>query len=502
MGSKMSSKQWIAILAAAVLSVTLGVLFAPKNISLGEVQALVNVEKSIIDQQVVSTLETPKTIYKLYYKNSLVGHIVDKDYIDNRLEEVYKNEYSESFPETILGFHEDLYIGEAMSYSNFENIDEEIFDYVYDNDLVAINVAKIEFTNGDVIYVKNIEDFNNARELFIKSYIPNKTYDLLKDKKTVPSLKRYGEQAIDFKVLESVKTSTGYASIGNILLDEVSVLNHLTFGPEPKYESYTVKEFDMIDGIAYLHSISVNQLMVMNQDVIKESNQVLIPGTKLNVTEFNSPFTVRVTKERYVEEVIKAPEPIYQKDPTLREGLTKVKVKEQNGLRDVRYEDVYENDLPYSSIEKSATVTKTPVQGVILVGTYVEPSVGSGNWVWPMRNARLTCGWGCYPGHRAVDIQSRTNRGYGPIVAIDRGKVQKKGYTSVKGYFIEINHGNGFVSEYFHLNSHGYPAVGSTVKRGEQIGYVGMTGRTTGPHVHLVMRYKGSHVNPCRYIGC
>src|SRR5690554_638308 len=103
MSSKMSSKQWIAILAAAVLSVALGVLFAPKSISLGEVQALTNVEKSIIEQPVVSTLETPKTIYKLYYKNSLVGHIIDKDYIDSKLEEVYVNEYSESFPETILG---------------------------------------------------------------------------------------------------------------------------------------------------------------------------------------------------------------------------------------------------------------------------------------------------------------------------------------------------------------------------------------------------------------
>jgi murein DD-endopeptidase MepM/ murein hydrolase activator NlpD len=502
MNSKMNIKQGIALLVAAGLSVFMGYFLTPKPINIGEVQALTSVENAIIEQEVVSTLEVPKTLYKLYYKNNLVGHIIDREYIEGKLQDVYNTEYSESFPDTILGFHEDLFISEAMSYSNYENKDSEIFDYIYSNDLVAINVPKIEFTNGDVIYVKNIADFHSARELFIKSYIPDKTYDLLKDKKTVPSLKRYGEQAVDFKVLESVKTTTGYASIGNILLDEVSVLNHLTFGPEPKYQSYTVKEFDMIEGIAYLHSISVNQLMVMNQDVIKESNQVLAPGTKLNVTEFNSPFTVRVTNERYVEEVIKAPEPVYQKDPTLREGLTKVKVQEQNGLRDVRYEDVYENDHPYSSVEKSSTVTKSPVQGVILVGTYVEPSIGSGNWIWPMRNARVSCGWGCYAGHRAVDIQSRTNRGYGPIYAIDRGKVQKKGYTSAKGYFIEINHGNGFVSEYFHLNSHGYPAVGATVKRGEQIGYVGMTGRTTGPHVHLLMRYKGSPVNPCRYIGC
>lgn len=496
-------KLGVLIVALLITSVFLGIYTDDKNTNrLGEVEALVDTESSIIEQKSIKQLTTPTKIHKLYYKDQLIGVIHDDETLDQKLNEVYEREYKEEFKDTKLGFIDDVYISEGLSYQQLEDKDEEIFDYVYEKELIAINVPKIEFSNGDVIFVKKKEYFTKATDLFIKNYVSEKTFNTIKNNEKIPRLKRYGEQELSFKVDESVIISNGYASIKNVLLDETEVLNYLSFGRNPTYKSYIVQEYDMIDGIAFMNKLSINQLITLNKDIIKDTNQIIPPGTKLNVTEINSPFIVEVTKERRVEELISPSEPIYQKDPNLRAGLTKVLVKEENGLQDALYEDVYENDVPIKSTLVTTKVTKQPVRGVIAVGSYVEPKSGSGRFIWPMSNARVTCGWGCYRGHRAVDFQSRSNRGYGPIYAIDRGVVQKSGYHSAKGYFIEINHNNGFVSEYFHMNAPGYLPVGATVRKGEQIGYVGMTGRTTGPHVHLVLRRNGSPVNPCSYLGC
>lgn len=80
-------------------------------------------------------------------------------------------------------------------------------------------------------------------------------------------------------------------------------------------------------------------------------------------------------------------------------------VVEQNGARDVIYEDVYENGASISTKEISSKETKKPVRGVIRYGTKVEPKVGSGAWRWPLDNAYVLCGYGCYPNHSGTDFQ-------------------------------------------------------------------------------------------------
>lgn len=66
------------------------------------------------------------------------------------------------------------------------------------------------------------------------------------------------------------------------------------------------------------------------------------------------------------------------------------------------------------------------------------------------------------------------------------------------GRQIIIDHGFGYKSRYAHLNAI-YVAQGMAVKRGDRIGCVGNTGRSTGPHLHYEVLYKGSNVNPANY---
>lgn len=87
------------------------------------------------------------------------------------------------------------------------------------------------------------------------------------------------------------------------------------------------------------------------------------------------------------------------------------------------------------------------------------------------------------------------------VHAIADGKVIFKGWSSGFGQMVKIRHANGYVSYYGHLGK--YPPklrVGKTVAKGDVIGYVGMTGVTTGPHLDFRISRNGRYVNPLKVV--
>lgn len=98
--------------------------------------------------------------------------------------------------------------------------------------------------------------------------------------------------------------------------------------------------------------------------------------------------------------------------------------------------------------------------------------------------------------HKGLDISNRMGT---PIVAPAQGTVTMAARDGAYGNSVEINHGGGIVTKYGHMQRW-VVQPGQWVKRGEIIGYIGMTGRTTGPHLHYEVRLNGVPVNPMRYI--
>ena len=80
-----------------------------------------------------------------------------------------------------------------------------------------------------------------------------------------------------------------------------------------------------------------------------------------------------------------------------------------------------------------------------------------------------------------------------------QGMVTLSGRDGAYGFSVEINHGSGIVTKYGHMQRCAVQE-GQWVKRGEIVGYVGMSGRTTGPHLHYEVRLNGVPVDPMRYI--
>jgi murein DD-endopeptidase MepM/ murein hydrolase activator NlpD len=100
-------------------------------------------------------------------------------------------------------------------------------------------------------------------------------------------------------------------------------------------------------------------------------------------------------------------------------------------------------------------------------------------------------------GHRAIDIGAPTGSA---VVATDGGYVSFVGWTDIGyGYLIIVDHANGYSSYYAHL-SQMYVMLGQQLERGQVIGAVGSTGNSTGPHLHLEIRYNGVEQNPLVYL--
>ncbi|HYH00558.1 MAG TPA: M23 family metallopeptidase [Terriglobales bacterium] len=98
--------------------------------------------------------------------------------------------------------------------------------------------------------------------------------------------------------------------------------------------------------------------------------------------------------------------------------------------------------------------------------------------------------------HRGIDIST----GYGhPVIAPADGVVSYADFMSGYGRLVVVEHGHGITTRYGHLS--GFAVTdGQHVERGEVIGYVGLSGRSTGPHLHYEVWVRGTPVNPYKYL--
>lgn len=130
---------------------------------------------------------------------------------------------------------------------------------------------------------------------------------------------------------------------------------------------------------------------------------------------------------------------------------------------------------------------------------------GGGSWGYPLPyRAPITSsyGWRTNPVsgkrsfHNGVDLGAGSGTA---IYATRSGTVTTSAYSDVYGYYVTVNHGDGYSSMYAHMTNY-VVSNGQTVSKGQLLGYVGSTGWSTGPHLHFTIFYNGNSVNPMNYI--
>lgn len=98
--------------------------------------------------------------------------------------------------------------------------------------------------------------------------------------------------------------------------------------------------------------------------------------------------------------------------------------------------------------------------------------------------------------HTGVDISTSFGRS---VIAPADGVVVFAGSRGGYGRVVEIDHGHGIMTRFGHLSSY-VVAEGQRLQRGDKVGFVGLSGRTTAPHVHYEVRIHGAPVNPYKYL--
>ncbi len=246
-----------------------------------------------------------------------------------------------------------------------------------------------------------------------------------------------------------------------------------------KVEIYPVQSGDTLASIAKKFDVSIDTLRWQNK--LERLDQIK-PGQKLEILPVTGIYhkvqkgdTVYSIAKKYGLEspqgIVDFPFNSFTNDETFALAI---------GQRIIIPDGVQPKIQPWSPL--ASVSQKTPNAGAV---------TASGRFVWPT-GGTITQRFVWY--HPAIDI---ANRAAPAILAADSGKVIVAGWPDNAGYGnrIVIDHGNGYETLYAHLSKI-YVVAGQTVNRGDTIGQMGSTGRSTGTHLHFEIRTASGKLNP------
>lgn len=243
-----------------------------------------------------------------------------------------------------------------------------------------------------------------------------------------------------------------------------------------KIIEYTVQEGDTISTIAEKFGVSVDTIRWQNdlgensKIKVGQTLEILpVTGVSHKVSKGDTVYSIAKKYDTSPQAIVDFPFNTFVNDETFELAIGQVIIV-PDGIK--------------PSVRPSAPRTRqiTPDAGTV---------VASGNFVWPV-GGRVTQGFSWY--HKGIDI---ANKDAPNILAADAGKVIVAGWPDNFGYGnrVIIDHGNGYWTLYAHM-ARVYVSAGQTVRRGDAIGKMGSTGRSTGTHLHFEVIRNGVYLNP------
>ena len=450
--------------------------------------------------------KAPRTYYNVYLDGELLGSIESKEklekYIDNQNEE-YKKKYN---VDTIYAPN-GLDIKADVVYSNKVEPVEKIYKKIQNKKPFTVKGYQYTITssyenenqeeNQIKIYTLNKDTFKDSIETFIKTYAGEDAYEAFKSKaqKQIDSTGKIIEE-VYVKNNITVKETT-------VPVDEIiyttpeDLAKFFLFGKEEQKTNYTVLDGDTIETVSFNNKISTQEFLLSNPTFTSTKN-LLFPGQVVTISQTNPQIQI-VVKQYVVEDVESAFQTEITYDASRLRGDNAVIREGENGLNRISKELEITNGIITNTTTKNIEELKPAISKQMVYGDKEVPNVGTGNWAWPTNQGYTISspyGWrvdpidGSRSLHTGVDI---SGTGYGsPIYAADNGVVIKSEYNGAGyGNYVVIDHNNGYYTSYAHMSERN-AEIGQTVAKGQVIGYVGATGRATGPHLHFEAWYGGA----------
>ncbi len=273
---------------------------------------------------------------------------------------------------------------------------------------------------------------------------------------------------------------SGVSMIG-VSLESTGIVTLESDKPWNQVSEYIVKEGDTLSSIASKFELSIDSLKWANPSInwqkVKPGVVVSIPpvtGVVYKVKPGDTVYSIAKKFETDAQGIVDFPMNTFSDDETfsLVAGQTLI------------VPDGVMPDEVAPSLPRFATVLTPDAGSVSATGSFAWPAFG-----------KITQPFRWY--HKGTDIANSVGTS---ILAADSGRVVVAGWTNVGyGNHIIIDHENGYHTLYAHLSQISV-VEGQKVGRGSQIGLMGSTGRSTGPHLHFEIRTPGGNADPLGYL--
>jgi len=276
---------------------------------------------------------------------------------------------------------------------------------------------------------------------------------------------KYNSQNIS--ILEAPLSSKFAVGGGDIVIVDDSALEYQaeasdTLNHSDQISSYVVREGDTLSGIAKMFNVSINTILWAN-DI---RNNTISPGQNLVILPVSGIRHVVVSGDT-IQSIVK------KHNGDLNDVLSFNNLSEDSKIAVGDVVIVPNGDA--TPVTKTIAGSKTKVNSA--------PNL-SGYFIRPISGGRKTQG---IHGYNGVDLAAPVGTN---VVASAGGKVivsRNSGYNGGYGSYVVVSHPNGTQTLYAHLSATAV-SQGQNVSQGDLVGYVGNTGRSTGPHIHFEIR--------------
>lgn len=443
----------------------------------------------LLVMNVYSSLSDTVFALEVIYNGQSIGYVEDEDvFTEGKNQALSLLSYGAENEDTQNLISEPVYKVKRVAINELSNSGMVSENIIASSDTSYVRACGIYIDGNFLCAVKNESDALTVFESLLEPYIK----------------KADSSESVAF--VEEIEYVQGlYPENSDLIWSSTDLLNTLS-SPKSEAEYHRFKDGDTVRSVAKQYGLTVAQLKALNPNKNFKKTESL---GRLLVARQENYVRVKVMRTRTRTETIPF-ETVKKNSSSLAKGTSKTSQQGVNGKKTITELVTYiDGKESYTTVVAEKT-TKAPVNKIILVGTKTYTAASSG-FTWPTRGAYAISS---YYGNRSASISGwsfhggldivRSGGGTSgtPVVAAASGVVEVaySGYSGY-GHTVVINHGGGIKTRYAHM----YPGsitvrVGQYVSIGQQIGRIGSTGNSTGPHLHFEVIVNGSKVNPLRYI--
>ena len=454
------------------------------------------------------TFEPIERTVNSYYQVSLggerIGLIKSKDELYDLIDKE-QTELKEKYKVNKVYPPSGLEVQSVKTYKNNVLTAKEVYNEIKDLDPFTIEGYEVTVTLEDntnkKFYCLNKEDLDKAVENTVTAFLDKNDYQNYLDGKEKDTDEE-GTEVTDVYFGDNVTIKKTLISTENEIITNADDLSmYFLFGTTNLTHKYAVQESDTIETIAEKNKLGVQDFLIANPDIAGE-NALLAVGQEVIVATIDPVAKIMVDSFETETQTIKYDTKVVL-DKSLDASTKYVKQKGVNGLSKVVFATQERNGIIMKSEMVSEEIINEAVEEIVVIGAKNVSYYGNTTyWAWPTTQPfRFSSMYGYRRDpvtgkpssmHRGVDIVGTPSDN---IFAIQSGTVVASGYSGDMGNHVDIDHHNGYISVYMHLKSR-LVKKGDQVEKGQLIGVMGSTGKSTGKHLHLAIRKNGHYMTP------